>query len=204
MTDDDQVWGSRLVDVRIRSHGRDRVRAELEFEIGAGAAGDHCSAPVATDSEVVAAVGEWLFPIPNRSLGMDAVQATQNFLMMPHGVQVRFMAHALQAMAATSRCIQEDHDGAVQALGQIFAMAGSKPIPTDVAGRFLAGQMSHEEQRQHGLRRRRVTMSVCPECLAGKCGNCTDLALDPETDDLVQCSCPSLVHPRNPNPNPTP
>jgi hypothetical protein len=35
----------------------------------------------------------------------------------------------------------------------------------------------------------RVT-PMCPECAQGKCGNCTTMALHPQTDALVPCGCP--------------
>lgn len=31
----------------------------------------------------------------------------------------------------------------------------------------------------------------CPECVAGKCDNCTGQALDEKTDQFALCACPS-------------
>lgn len=36
---------------------------------------------------------------------------------------------------------------------------------------------------------RKVTPAVCPECTAGKCGNCTTITLDPVLDDFTPCTC---------------
>jgi len=29
----------------------------------------------------------------------------------------------------------------------------------------------------------------CPECRSGKHGNCTGWAIDPDTDEMVECEC---------------
>lgn len=34
----------------------------------------------------------------------------------------------------------------------------------------------------------------CPECRQGKHGNCTNEALDPETDEIVPCECAQGGH----------
>lgn len=37
-------------------------------------------------------------------------------------------------------------------------------------------------------------MAVCPECASGKCVNCVQVALDPETDEFVGCACEAGGH----------
>jgi hypothetical protein len=34
----------------------------------------------------------------------------------------------------------------------------------------------------------------CPECQQGKHRNCTDWAIDPDTDEVVPCDCASGGH----------
>lgn len=34
----------------------------------------------------------------------------------------------------------------------------------------------------------------CPECRAGKHGNCTGWAIDPDNDDMVPCECQEGGH----------
>jgi hypothetical protein len=34
----------------------------------------------------------------------------------------------------------------------------------------------------------------CPECRQGKHVNCTDWALDPDTDEMVECECAQGGH----------
>lgn len=36
--------------------------------------------------------------------------------------------------------------------------------------------------------------AICPECTAGKCGNCDGTALNPTTDLIVDCECASSAH----------
>ena len=36
---------------------------------------------------------------------------------------------------------------------------------------------------------------ICPECAAGKCGNCDGTALDPVDDMIVECDCHVDGHP---------
>lgn len=37
-------------------------------------------------------------------------------------------------------------------------------------------------------------VNICPECQAGKCGNCLGDALDEVNDQIVRCQCPTLWH----------
>ncbi|HEU5032669.1 MAG TPA: hypothetical protein VFV01_47655 [Spirillospora sp.] len=39
-----------------------------------------------------------------------------------------------------------------------------------------------------------VTGPSCPECVAGKHPNCTRQALDPATDEFVDCACERKLH----------
>lgn len=43
--------------------------------------------------------------------------------------------------------------------------------------------------------------ALCPECVAGKCGNCPGQALDTISDDLVDCQCTAAEH-AAPGPHP--
>jgi hypothetical protein len=36
--------------------------------------------------------------------------------------------------------------------------------------------------------------AICPECSAGKHGNCDGTALDIETDEIVDCDCKHVDH----------
>lgn len=40
------------------------------------------------------------------------------------------------------------------------------------------------------------TVSACPECAAGKCGNCDDTAWDTGKDEPARCPCSLVAHPR--------
>lgn len=37
-------------------------------------------------------------------------------------------------------------------------------------------------------------MTFCPECQQGKCGNCTGVGLDEDTDMFVDCDCEKHQH----------
>jgi hypothetical protein len=37
----------------------------------------------------------------------------------------------------------------------------------------------------------------CPECKAGKCGNCDGTALDLDRDEIVECICDTHSHERD-------
>lgn len=40
-----------------------------------------------------------------------------------------------------------------------------------------------------------MSAPVCPECAAGKCGNCCGEALDEAQDAIVDCACPACQTP---------
>lgn len=46
---------------------------------------------------------------------------------------------------------------------------------------------------------RATSVPICPECAAGKHGNCADQALDPITDDFVPCGCLACSRPEIPD-----
>lgn len=39
-----------------------------------------------------------------------------------------------------------------------------------------------------------IPLAACPECLAGKHGNCDGSALEVETDEIVECACFTFDH----------